>query len=170
MARLEQSVGIAASTILLKREVNLSHAEDVLVIAIAVISSATSSIIDVEARTLLDCLIETANWSWSSNLSRSSAALALERSSSTVGSVGNSHAVAISQCYIVVVGLNTAINSSAVTKLRAVDWCSALAYRESNSGGGVGCIADWLSWCGVSAGHAASTVALSSAEALIFGQ
>jgi len=53
LARLEESVGIAASTILLKREVNLSHAEDVLVIAIAVVSSATSSVIDIEARTLL---------------------------------------------------------------------------------------------------------------------
>ena len=54
LARLEESVGIAASTILLKREVNLSHAEDVLVIAITVVSLATSSIIDVEARTLLN--------------------------------------------------------------------------------------------------------------------
>jgi hypothetical protein len=53
LARLEESVGIAASTILLKREINLSHTEDVLVIAIAVVSSATSSVIDVEARTLL---------------------------------------------------------------------------------------------------------------------
>ena len=53
MARLEESIGIAASAILLKREVNFSHAEDVLVIAIAVVSLATSSVIDVEARTLL---------------------------------------------------------------------------------------------------------------------
>lgn len=59
---------------MLKREVHLSHGEDVLVIAIAVVTLATFSIIDVEARALLSGYVSGASRCGYGNLLLSSAA------------------------------------------------------------------------------------------------
>jgi hypothetical protein len=74
LARLEESVSIAAAALGINREVDLSDLENVLIIAIAVISSAAPSIIDVEARTLLSSRVNSANRCGCGNLSGSSAA------------------------------------------------------------------------------------------------
>jgi hypothetical protein len=72
LARLEESVSIAAAAQGINREVDLSDLENVLIIAIAVISPAAPSIIDVEARALFSSRVNSAyrcgcgNLSWSS--------------------------------------------------------------------------------------------------------
>jgi hypothetical protein len=52
LAGLQKSVSIAASALSIKGEIDLSDLENVLIIAIAIISLAALSIIDIEARAL----------------------------------------------------------------------------------------------------------------------
>jgi len=166
LARLEESVGIAASTILLKREINLSHTEDVLVIAIAVVSSATSSVIDVEARTLLSGWVDGASGCGNGNLCLSSAAWALQWRSVTVGSV-DWHTVARGQIQIVIIGFNRASNSSAIANIISINTREALALGKANGSEWSSNIAEGSHGSGVSVSNAASARALVSAETLI---
>ena len=74
LARLEESVCVAASALGLDGEVDLSDLENVLIVAIAVVSLTALGIIDVEARALLGSGVSSAYWCWSGNLSGCGAA------------------------------------------------------------------------------------------------
>ena len=74
LARLEKSVCVAASALGLDGEVDLSDLENVLIVAIAVVSLTALGIIDVEARALLGSGVSSAYWCWSGNLSGCGAA------------------------------------------------------------------------------------------------
>lgn len=74
LARLEKSVCVAASALGIDGEVDLSDLENVLIVAIAVVSLTALSIIDVEARALLGSGVNSTYWCWCGNLSGCGAA------------------------------------------------------------------------------------------------
>ena len=74
LARLEESVCVAASALRIDGEVDLSDLENVLIVAIAVVSLTALSIIDVEARALLGSGVNSTYWCWCGNLSGCGAA------------------------------------------------------------------------------------------------
>jgi hypothetical protein len=74
LARLEESVCVAAAALGIDGEVDLSDLENALIVAIAVESLTAPSIINVEARTLLDSGVSSAYWCWCGILSGCGAA------------------------------------------------------------------------------------------------
>jgi hypothetical protein len=170
LARLEESVSIAACALWFDGEIDLSDPENILIIAIAVISSATSCIIDVEARALLSSWVDSAHWCWGGQLNGSSAARALERCSASTGSISDGEAIAVGEVQVVVVSLNWACSSCAVAHLSAVNSGEALASGELHSSGRVDSIAYGGDWGGDSISNAASAVVQVSALALILSK
>ena len=74
LAGLQKSICIAASALSIKGEIDLSDLENVLIVAVAVVSLTAPCIIDVEARALLGSGVSSAYWCWSGNLSGCGAA------------------------------------------------------------------------------------------------